>query len=189
MHRLATFANTFNYVFLDRDGVINTNTFVNMHSDFEFLPKSLDALRELHELSKMVFIATNQGGIEAGHLTEETLQSIHYGMEHYIQNSGGFIEKIYYCPHLKVPCECRKPKPGMLLQGISDYNLQDAKSEICFIGDWQTDWEAAIAAGIQPIAVASGRPWGEGAVCVYRCKRDSNVRVALRCRDGFNMMR
>ena len=150
---------TFNFFFLDRDGVINTNAFVNTPRDFEFLPKSLDALQRLNELGKKVCIATNQGGVEAGHITRETLREIHMKMCASVMEAGGRIDKIYYCPHLKTECECRKPKPGMLLQGLKDFNLQDAKDKCCFVGDWQTDWQAAIAAGIQPIAVTSGREW------------------------------
>ena len=125
---------TFDYWFLDRDGVINTNAFVNTPRDFEFLPKSLDALRRLNELGKKVFIATNQGGIEAGFLTWETLREIHVRMKLAIMEEGGRIDNIYYCPHLKTECECRKPKPGMLLQGLKDFNLQDAKDKCCFVG-------------------------------------------------------
>lgn len=149
----------FSNFFLDRDGVINANGFVNTSSELTFLPDSLEALRILNNCGKKTFIATNQGGIEAGYLTEETLNEIHADMLLRIINSGGWIDKIYYCPHLHAECECRKPKPGMLLQGISEYNLQ--KDDCCFIGDWQTDWEAAIAAGVQPIAVACGRKWGD----------------------------
>lgn len=152
----------YNFFFLDRDGVINTNAFVNTPSDFEFLPQSLDALRLLNELGKKVFIATNQGGIEAGHLTEKTLHEIHKHMEDQVIAAGGRIERIYYCPYLSPECEYRKPKPGMIIEALNTYNLRHcAESECCFIGDWQTDWEAAIAAGIQPIAVASGRKWGD----------------------------
>ena len=150
---------SYNFFFLDRDGVINTNDFVNTPSDFEFLPQSLDAIRLLKGLAGLTFIATNQGGIEAGYLTEQALSDIHKRMNDTIIEAGGYIDEIYHCPHLKVECECRKPKPGMLLRGISEYNLQDAKDECCFIGDWHTDWEAALAAGIQPIAVSCGRSW------------------------------
>ena len=151
----------YNYFFLDRDGVINTDGFVNTPDDFEFLPQSLDALRILKQLANLTFIATNQGGIEAGYITEETLSEIHEKMLNDIRLAGGCIDHIFQCPHLKAECECRKPKPGMLLQAVNDFNLHDAKDECCFIGDWHTDWQAALSAGIQPIAVSSGRKWGD----------------------------
>ena len=151
----------YNFFFLDRDGVVNKNAFVNTPSELEFLPQVFEAFHLLNQHAKGIFIATNQGGIEAGYLTEETLQTIHKDIMDVVKRRHGRIDKIYYCPHLKAECECRKPKPGMLLQAISEYNLQDAKDECCFIGDWHTDWQAAIAAGIQPIAVSSGRKWGD----------------------------
>ena len=150
----------FDFWFLDRDGVINTNAFVNTPSELEFLPQVFDAFQLLNQRAKGICIATNQGGIEAGYLTEQTLHEIHEGMTLAIEANRGRIDKIYYCPHLKTECECRKPKPGMLLQGLKDHNIQDAKDACCFIGDWHTDWQAALSAGIQPIAVSSGRKWG-----------------------------
>ena len=158
----------YNFYFLDRDGVINRNTFVNAPADFEFLPRSLDALQLLNTKGKRVFIATNQGGIEAGHLTEETLHVIHEQMIDQIEAAGGHIEKIYYCPSTDAACDWRKPNPGMLLKGLSEYNLNAELDECCFIGDWQTDWEAAIAAGIEPMAVRSGRSWGPEQVAFIR---------------------
>ena len=150
---------TFDFWFLDRDGVINTNAFVNTPNELEFLPQVFDAFQLLNQRAKGIYITTNQGGIEAGYLTEETLHEIHRDMTLAVEANRGRIDKIYYCPHLKTECECRKPKPGMLLQGLKDFNLHTAKDACCFVGDWQTDWQAAIAAGIQPIAVSSGRKW------------------------------
>lgn len=159
----------FKFFFLDRDGVINTNGFVNAPSDFEFIPRSIDALRFLNEFEKRVFVATNQGGIESGYLTEQTLYAIHACMEEQIHAGGGNISKIYHCPHFSTPCECRKPKPGMLIEALNTFNLRHAaESECCFIGDWITDWQAAIAAGIHPIAVQSGRAYDKDALLFIR---------------------
>jgi len=154
----------YNIFFLDRDGVINENRFVNTPEEFEFLPRSLEALRMLKNMRKTVFIATNQGGIEAGYLTEETLQAIHDQMLGEIIKTGGKIREVYHCPHLDTECECRKPKPGMIFKALETYNLRHtAESECCFIGDHLTDWQAAIAAGIDPIAVKSSRHWDQEA--------------------------
>ena len=148
----------YNFYFLDRDGVINTNGFVNSVDDFQFLPQSLEALKLLKEMDKKVFVITNQGGIEAGYLTEGDLFEIHAHMMGEVIAHGGWIEKIYYCPHLNDHYD-RKPNPGMINRCLTEYNLQNAKDECCFIGDWQTDWQAALTAGIQPIAVSCGRKW------------------------------
>ena len=147
----------YKYFFLDRDGVINTNGFVNTPDDFQFIDGSLHALRILTDCECRVFVITNQGGIEAGFLTEATLQEIHAHMRASVEAIGGHIDEVCYCPHLKVPCECRKPKPGLILNTLEKYNLHDALDECCFIGDYLTDWQAALNAGIQPIAVATGR--------------------------------
>ena len=149
--------------FLDRDGVISENRFVNSPEDFEFLPKSLEALRILRDTRTTVFIATNQGGIEAGYINEETLQNIHNNILDEITKTGGHIKEIFHCPHLDTKCECRKPKPGMIIKALKKYNLQENRSKCCFIGDHLTDWQAAIAAGIDPIAVQSPRYWDKEA--------------------------
>ena len=150
----------YNFYFLDRDGVINTNGFVNSVDDFQFLPQSLEALKLLKEMDKKVFVITNQGGIEAGYLTEGDLFDIHAHMMGEVIAHGGWIENIYYCPHLNDHYD-RKPNPGMINRCLTEYNLQNAKDECCFIGDWHTDWQAALIAGIQPIAVSCGRKWGK----------------------------
>ena len=164
---------TYNIFFLDRDGVINANKFVNTVEDFEFLPKSLEAFQLLKKHRKPTFIATNQGGIEAGYLTEETLQEIHDTMRGEILKTNGYIHEIYYCPHLDTECECRKPKPGMIIKALEQYNLRHcAESECCFIGDHITDWQAAVAAGIDPIAVKSDRYWDQDA---YRFMNEHKI--------------
>ena len=147
----------YKYFFLDRDGVINTNAFVNTPDDFQFIGGSREALQILTDSECRVFVITNQGGIEAGYLTEATLHEIHAHMLASVEAIGGRIDAIEYCPHLKHPCTCRKPQPGLILKTIAEYNLHDALDECCFIGDYLTDWQAALSAGIQPIAVATGR--------------------------------
>ena len=154
----------YNFFFLDRDGVINENKFVNNVEDFKFLPQSLQALRILEDMGKTVFIATNQGGIEAGYLTKETLDQIHRVMLEEIAEHGGKIKRIYYCPSIDDECYHRKPNPGMIIEALDTHNMRHyCESECCFIGDHLTDWQAAIAAGIDPIAVKSGRYWHQEA--------------------------
>ena len=147
----------FNYFFLDRDGVINENNYVNSPSDFTFIDSSLEAFEYLHKTGCDSIIITNQGGIEAGYLTEATLLEIHREMLSMITAAGGDIKEIYYCPHLEFPCECRKPKPGLIERAMKFNSLLHRKKDCCFIGDFITDWQAAEAAGIQPIAVKTGR--------------------------------
>lgn len=141
--------------FLDRDGVINTGGFVNSIDDFAFIPGSLEAIALLSKQGHPLFIMTNQGGVEAGFLTEDTLKEIHDSMINQIRKFGGWVQKIYYCPHLKEACDCRKPKPGMLQHAQKEFQIDF--SNAYFVGDYLTDWQAAMAVGVTPIAVRTGR--------------------------------
>ena len=97
-------------IFLDRDGVINANGFVNSVEDFEFLDGTFEALRILFRHHRL-FVITNQGGIEAGHLTEADLAEIHAFMKtQIVLQIGKTFSRIYHCPHLNSPCACRKPR-------------------------------------------------------------------------------
>lgn len=147
----------YNHFFLDRDGVINKNAFVNHPSEFEFIDGALEAFRLLKDYGCQSFVVTNQGGIEMGYLSETTLLAIHAEMLKAIDAAGGGLDGIYYCPHLKVSCECRKPQPGLIEKAIEQHYLTRRRKDSCFIGDYITDWQAAEAAGIQPIAVKTGR--------------------------------
>ena len=147
----------YNHFFIDRDGVINENAFVNTPDDFEFIEGSLTAFYELKLSGCSAYIITNQGGIEAGYLTEGDLMDIHSKMLKFVNDMDGKIDGIFYCPHLKTPCECRKPKPGLIDRAIKLHSLSLRKNDCCLIGDYITDWQAAEAAGIQPIAVQTGR--------------------------------
>ena len=144
-------------IFLDRDGVINENKFVNAVEDFKFIDGSLKAIRQLVRIGgHPIFIITNQGGIEAKYLTIETLNDIHTYMVGQIIKTGGWIQDIFYCPHLKEVCECRKPKIGMLTLAKQKHPEIDFNNAY-FVGDYITDWQCATNAGITPIAVKTGR--------------------------------
>ena len=139
--------------FLDRDGVINTGGYVNTVDDFQFIDGSLEAIRLLTENEHPLFIVTNQGGIEAGFLTEHDLQDIHNHMLYQIEAAGGRIQRVLHCPHLK--CSCRKPNPGMLQLARERYPVDYSNAYL--IGDYISDWQAAMAVGVTPIAVRTGR--------------------------------
>ena len=139
--------------FLDRDGVINVGGYVNTVDDFQFIDGSLEAIRLLTEHGHPLFIVTNQGGIEAGHLTEHDLQDIHNHMIYEIEAAGGRIQWVLHCPHLK--SNCRKPEPGMLHLARERYPIDFSNAYL--IGDYITDWQAAMAVGVTPIAVRTGR--------------------------------
>lgn len=137
-------------VILDRDGVLNTRpprgVYVRVPAEFEWLPGSLDALRELHEAGYRILIATNQAGVGRGHLSIAALEAVHASVRQQVRAAGGEIAAFYYCPHDEsAGCECRKPKPGMLFQAQRDFLLDLTRT--CFLGDDPRDLQAADAAG------------------------------------------
>lgn len=151
-------------IFLDRDGVINKELgdYVCRFEDFEILPHNYQILKELQERGYLILVATNQGGLAKGWYTEAILKQMHDHVEGDYLKHGITISKFYYCPHhpnFTGECDCRKPKPGMLLQGINDFNLD---ASLCyFIGDKFTDVEAAEAAGMTGIKIEIDQPLGE----------------------------
>lgn len=149
-------------IFLDRDGVINVNRVENVRSweQFVFEAGSLDALRRLGGTDFLLLIVTNQSGIARGHMTRETVEEIHARMRAEIAQVGTEIARVYFCPHSKESdCVCRKPSPGMLMEGRDEFGVDLNASYL--IGDWIDDIRAAQSAGVTPLLVRTGR--GEAA--------------------------
>jgi len=150
-------------VFLDRDGVLNQEMgdYVCRLEDFHILD-NFDALKILQNRGYLLIVATNQGGLAKGWYTDDELAKMHQRLIEVHLAHGVEITDIFYCPHhpdFTADCDCRKPKPGLLLQGIEKYNIDPAKSY--FIGDRERDMEAATAVGIQGILVDSNQPISE----------------------------
>ncbi len=145
-------------IFLDRDGVLNKKPprgeYVRKWDEFEWLPGVQGALRLLKEANYRVIVVTNQAGVGRGMMTEEDLFSIHRRMTAEVTASGGRIDAIYYCPHHWADnCECRKPRPGMLFEAQHTFNLDLTRT--VFVGDDETDAQAADAAGCMSVPVSS----------------------------------
>ena len=137
-------------IFLDRDGVINENRADHVKSwqEFRFLAGSREAIARLTQAGHRIIVCTNQAAIARGQVSVETVENIHHRMLASIDEFGGTIEKVYYCPHGKDEnCHCRKPRPGMILHACEelDIDLNDA----IFIGDSITDLRAGFAAGVR----------------------------------------
>ncbi len=148
-----------NAVFLDRDGTINVGVPVFERVDstnkLVLLPTVMDALKKLATLDFGIFIITNQAGIAEGLLSDTDFDTIQKELLKMITPSGITIIKTYYCPHGQgSSCNCRKPKPGLLLQAAKEFAI-DLKSS-WMIGDRATDVEAGINAGTRTIFVESG---------------------------------
>jgi D-glycero-D-manno-heptose 1,7-bisphosphate phosphatase len=148
-------------VLVDRDGVINrdSDNYIKSVTEWEPLPGSLEAIRDLSEAGFRVVVITNQSGIGRGLFTEQTLAEIHREMENAVAAAGGKIAAIYCCPHRPdAGCDCRKPSPGLLQQAARDFGV--SLDGIAFIGDKLTDIEAARRANARPVLVGdavSGR--------------------------------
>ncbi len=135
-------------VFLDRDGVVNRDSpnYIKTWREFHFLPRSLDALRMLHQNGFTVVLVTNQSGIGRGLITPGNLDDIHRKMTQAISAHDGHLAAIFHCPHHPDDhCACRKPKPGMILQGRQRFDI-DLSSAV-MIGDSVKDIECARNAG------------------------------------------
>jgi D-glycero-D-manno-heptose 1,7-bisphosphate phosphatase len=143
-------------LFLDRDGVINKKLearYVRNFSEFRFMQGALQAISKLSSVFQRVIIITNQQGISKGIMSVSELNELHIKMLERVEESGGRIDKIYYCPHLKeTNCMCRKPKPGMIERAIIDYpNIIIKKSYL--IGDSESDIEAGKAMNLKTFKV------------------------------------
>lgn len=145
-------------VFLDRDGTINKYVgFLKDIDDFELLPGVASKIKEINESGYLAIVVTNQPVIARGEVTVEELNQIHNKMETLLGNEGAYLDAIYYCPHhpdkgfegevpeLKIDCDCRKPKPGMLIRAAEDYNIDLTQSWM--IGDSDSDIKAGLAVG------------------------------------------
>lgn len=136
-------------LFLDRDGVINYDPgYVYRIEDFEFMPGIFEALAEFMALGYEIFVVTNQSGIGRGYYSEDDFAKLSKHMIDEFKSYGVEIKKIYHCPHTPSDdCNCRKPKPGMILQALNEHNIDPQASLI--IGDKPSDLESARRAGVE----------------------------------------
>ncbi|MFX1311017.1 MAG: D-glycero-beta-D-manno-heptose 1,7-bisphosphate 7-phosphatase [Promethearchaeota archaeon] len=145
-------------IFLDRDGVINKEiSYLSDPQDFEFIEGSIEALKILKQKGFLLIIITNQAGIARGYFTEEILNKIHDKMISILKHNKIELDSIYYCPHhpdFTGPCNCRKPKPGMILKATLKYNLD--LSESFMVGDTLNDIETGKAAHCKTVLVLTG---------------------------------
>ena len=145
-------------IFLDRDGVINKYVgFLKDIHQFELLPNVSKAIKKINNSGYLAIVVTNQPVIARGEVTREELNEIHNKMETFLGQEGAYLDGIYYCPHhphkgyageiveLKIDCDCRKPKPGMLIQASKDFNINLSQSWM--IGDSDNDILAGENAG------------------------------------------
>ena len=151
-------------VFLDRDGVLIKDMDKNpVAVNFEMLPGAAEAVKKINESGMLAIVATNQPMIAKGFVSFEAVDEVHKLMETRLGAAGAYVDDIYMCPHhpergfegeipeLKIECDCRKPKPGMLLRAAADYHVDLSKSWM--IGDRESDMLAGKNAGCRTVLV------------------------------------
>lgn len=154
-------------IFLDRDGTINKYVgFLRNINDFELIDGVAEAIRKINESGYLAVVVTNQPVIARGEVSFEELEEIHNKMETLLGKEGAYLDAIYYCPHhphkgyegerpeLKIDCDCRKPKPGMLLKAAADFNIDLSRSWM--VGDGENDIQAGINAGCKTVLLSNG---------------------------------
>lgn len=160
-------------VFLDRDGTINRYVgFLRDKDAFELLPDVAEAIQKINSSGYLCIVVTNQPVIARGEVTFEELDGIHCKMETLLGLQGAYIDGLYYCPHhphrgyegeipeLKFDCDCRKPKPGMLLKAAEDFHIDLSQSFM--VGDGENDIGAGKNAGCKTVLVGSkNQPYGQ----------------------------
>ncbi len=148
----------------DRDGVINADKeYLHRIEDVEWIPGVFEIMARLKKEGYTIVVVTNQSGVARGYYSEQDVESLHQWMAEEVRKHGGEISRFYYCPHLPgapvsaydKECECRKPKPGMILQALREFNADAAQSFL--IGDSQRDIDAAEQAGVRGILFTGGR--------------------------------
>lgn len=160
-------------LFLDRDGVINIDKgYVSRIEDFEWIDGAADAIAAFNARGWWVFVVTNQSGVAYGYYGEAEMAKLHDWMTAELAKRGARIDRIYHCPyHIDGKVERyrrdsfdRKPKPGMLMQAMTDYPVIRERSLL--IGDKESDLEAARAAGVAGFLFPGGdlAPFAEWAL-------------------------
>ena len=145
-------------IVLDRDGVINYDSeqFIKSPDEWRPIPGSLEAISRLNHAGFRVVVATNQSGLGRGLFDMATLIAINDKMHKALAQIGGRVDALFYCPHTAdSACECRKPKPGMLIEIGNRFGVE--LTGVPCVGDSVRDLQAAAAVEAQPILVLTGK--------------------------------
>lgn len=147
-------------VFLDRDGVINSNEgryYIWEKEELKINPGVIKTLKFLKERGFMLFVITNQGGISRGQYSRKDVEVLHGYLNSLLEREGAAVDEFYYCPHHSdhENCLCRKPQALMIQKAMARYGIDAQQSWM--IGDSQRDVEAGKAAGLRTILVKSNR--------------------------------
>lgn len=145
-------------VIIDRDGVINedSDAYVKSADEWRPIPGSIEAIARLSQSGYRVCVVSNQSGLARGLFTIDDLNAMHQKLHGLLDRIGGRIEAIFFCPHGPDDgCDCRKPKPGLLLSAAKRLRAELAGTPV--IGDSLSDIQAARAVGARPMLVTTGK--------------------------------
>lgn len=159
-------------VFLDRDGTLNQYVgFLRDINEFELISGTAEAIRKINASGYLAIVVTNQPVVARGEVTFSQLEMIHNKLETLLGQEGAYLDGIYFCPHhpdkgyegeieeLKVDCDCRKPKSGMLLRAMQDYNIDLSSSWM--VGDGENDINAGKSAGCKTVLINNEHSYGQ----------------------------
>ena len=167
-------------IFLDRDGTINKYVrFLRTEDEMELLPGAAEAIRRINESEYLAVCITNQPVVARGEVTFSRLDNINNKMHTLLGNEGAYLNGLYFCPHhpdkgfegevkeLKIECDCRKPKTGLVKAAAKRFNIDLENS--WFIGDTYMDVQTGINAGTKTVLLKSG---AENKVEKHKCRPD-----------------
>lgn len=157
-------------LFLDRDGVINVDhAYVCRPQDFEFIDGIFDLCRKARRLGYWIFVVTNQAGIGRGYYSEQDFHNLTQWMCDAFSAQEADIDEVYFCPfhpehgigEYKIDSDCRKPKPGMIVQATQEYDIDLGGSIL--VGDKIWDIQAGVSAGVgRNLLYVANAPAGPG---------------------------
>lgn len=153
---------------MDRDGTLSEEVgYINHPSRFSVFPYSARAVKLLNESGWLAIVVTNQAGVARGYFPEEMIGVVHDRLNSDLHGEGAHLDAIYYCAHhpsageppYRCNCDCRKPKPGLILKAANELNVDLTQSWM--VGDRYSDIELAYNAGVKSALVLSGYGRGE----------------------------
>jgi D-glycero-D-manno-heptose 1,7-bisphosphate phosphatase len=149
-------------LFLDRDGVINVSPpageYIERWEDFQLIPEVVAWIRLFKAAGFLVIVITNQRGVALGRHTAADLEALHEKMRAAMAAEGAILDDILYCPHAEGACDCRKPRPGMVIAAQRKWDIDLAASLL--VGDGERDRLLAERCGIPFVLVRDGRVAG-----------------------------
>ena len=155
-------------IFMDRDGTVCEEVgYVNHVSRVRLMPRSAEAIRLANDAGFQTVLVTNQAGVARGYFDEDLVHEVNDHVRHLLAEQGARLDGVYYCPHhpevgapaYRRECDCRKPKPGMLLRARDEMGIDLGTSYM--VGDTVKDLGAGRAVGATTVLVLTGYGRGE----------------------------